>query len=106
MHNFHLKQGCTVDENHYPVRAYQTTYVSGARLRLNHYHTRSQEEWQLKRARPRADTGVVRDEYFGPDLEKLLTQEDKFGTEDRAILQYLPALRRAVENAELRANLG
>jgi hypothetical protein len=106
VHNFHLKQGCTVDENHYPVRAYRTTYVSGARLRLNHYHTRSQEEWQVKRARPRPDTGVVRDEYWGPDLEQLLTQEAKFGTEDRAILQYLPALRSVVKNAELRANLG
>jgi hypothetical protein len=80
-----------------------TTYVSSARLRLNHYYTKSEEEWGVKHARLRPDSGLSREgSKESLDFGQMLSHEAMCGTRDEAILMYVPALRSAVMAAERR----
>jgi hypothetical protein len=96
-HHFSYLQDYAVDENHYPISGLVTTYISSARLRINHYFTRSEDEFRAKLARARADTGTLRGSL---DVDHLT--RPKFGAKDEAILSYLPALRDAVRAASQR----
>ena len=72
-----------------------TESFSIERLRINHYGTKSVEEWQQKNALPRPDTGAPRTFV---NAEFNLKRNDAVA-DDQAIMQYLPALREALESA-------
>ncbi len=83
-----------VDENHVPVDGHTLVPPSVERLRLNHYHWKSEEEYVAKCARKRAvgrPLDVPTEEYF----EWLRAAEE--GVTDETILMFLPALRAALE---------
>jgi hypothetical protein len=69
-----------------------TESFSVERLRINHYATKSAEEWEAKLALPRPDTGTERPQGAG---ERLLTRLDA-EADDRAIMRYVPALKEAL----------
>jgi hypothetical protein len=81
-----------VDERKRPIEGpdyARTDEVSRALLRVNHYWTKSEEEFREKLTRRRSDSGDLRRQV-----------EPRPGDdEDDAILQYLPALREAVKAA-------
>jgi hypothetical protein len=92
VHRFGYDRLGTVDENHYPIFGGQTKSVSFARLRINHYFTKSVEEYRESSNRKRPDPAMVEREF---DPGRLSRWED-VAERDEAILQYLPALRRAL----------
>ena len=69
-----------------------TESFSAERLRINHYATKSVEEWEAKVALPRPDTGTDRPEGARDRLPKRLDAM----ADDQAIMRYLPALREAL----------
>jgi hypothetical protein len=69
-----------------------TESFSAERLRINHYATKSAEEWEAKLALPRPDTGTERPAGI---RDRLLTRLDA-EPDDGSILQYVPALREAL----------
>jgi Glycosyltransferase family 92 len=69
-----------------------TESFSAERLRVNHYGTKSVEEFQRKFELPRPDTGEMK---VPRDMEFQLKRLDGV-PDDGAILQYLPALREAL----------
>ena len=77
-----------VDENHYPATGFKTKSVSFSRLRINHYFTKSEEEYMRKVARPRAG-GAVRPPF---DPEESRAAEERTGEPDETILIYLNSL--------------
>jgi hypothetical protein len=85
-----------VDEKHRPIYGRKgspyasTEEVSWEKLRVNHYTTRSEEEFRRKLKLVRPDTGRLR-EYKETQLERMLTVMNE--VEDRTIQMYLPALR-------------
>jgi len=97
-HNFRYDQGFAVDENEYPITGWQTIATSIARLRVNHYHTKSEEEFLEKRStRQYADGGTP---YPPLDLEALRQTEEIFGRHDQTIWRYLPALREVLGSSD------
>ena len=76
----------TVSENHEPFPGHDTPYHSSAKIQLNHYYTRSREEYELKLSVRRADTGELRafrgNNLIFPDP-----------AEERTVLRFLPQLR-------------
>ena len=52
---------CNLDENGDPVEKYSTRHVHFEKIRINHYCTRSKEEYMEKITRGRADVKGVRD---------------------------------------------
>jgi hypothetical protein len=97
-HAFSYKYGSTVDELGYPVHGVaRTKSVSMSRLRINHYQTKSEEEFRRKCRRPRAKEG--RFEPW-PNFEAMRREERAIGSRDEAILKYLPSLREALARAE------
>jgi hypothetical protein len=69
-----------------------TESFSAERLRINHYATKSAEEWDAKLALPQPDTGTKRP----PEIrDRLLTRLDAV-PDDGSIMQYVPALRAAL----------
>jgi hypothetical protein len=100
-HHFLYRRGLAVDENHYPIVGPATKSVSFAQLRLNHYYTRSEEEYLVKWTTPRADTGELR-VGGGPDFEAMARGEHERGRRDEAILRYAPAVREALDELERR----
>jgi hypothetical protein len=93
-HHFVHSDGLPVDENHYPVPGPGTNYTSMTRLRINHYHTKSEEELRAKYALLRPDTGKPRPK--GEPDRMLSQQAARYGQPEDAILRYVPALRRAL----------
>jgi Glycosyltransferase family 92 len=97
--------GVAVDENHEPVgdpRPSMSKTESFSRLRINHYATKSDEEYRAKVARGRSDSGVPRRDLYTP--EQLERQARRWSeVEDRAIQMYLPALRAELARVERRA---
>jgi hypothetical protein len=91
-HSFDYDRGLAIDENHYPLTGGRTNSVSFARLRVNHYYTKSEEEFARKLGQRRADTGAVR--------TSLLDCADCTEQHDETITAYLPALRAAIEAVE------
>src|SRR5207247_1333277 len=59
-HGFAYLNGSAVDENRYPIGGGATTYVSSSRLRVNHYLSKSEEEFRSKLASREAYTGGYR----------------------------------------------
>ena len=81
-----------VDENRHPIWGAETTYASSSSLRVNHYYTKSIEEFERKQARARAWTGNLREEA----LDRILEQERRLSAPDDAIAQFLPPLRQVL----------
>jgi hypothetical protein len=97
-HHFEYRSGHAVDTRKRPITGWCTESYVQARLRLNHYFTKSLEELQAKFARPRADTGELRPPL---DLRKLRRIESRY-SRDETILMYLPRLEAAVRARENR----
>jgi hypothetical protein len=77
----------------YPVPAFTPFDL----LRINHYWTKSEQEFNQKLARPWPHTGQSHRAPF--KRGKTITSEG-FATTDEAILSYLPALREAIAARE------
>ena len=93
---FHGEPRTVVDENHQPVdgeRLGQTDEVSFAKLRINHYVTKSEEEFEQKRTRVRVDNGRPR-QFTDGQIERILRVTN--AVEDRSIHVHLPALKEAL----------
>jgi hypothetical protein len=98
-HAFRYAEGAhAVDENKDPVEDWLTSSYTHALLRVNHYITRSLEEYRLKCERPRAAT--TRNPRTWPDLGELERQPDGPGARDETILAYLPDLKRALARSD------
>jgi hypothetical protein len=95
-HAFLYEGDGAVDENHYPVFYEATAYVCHSVLQVNHYVTRSEEEFRAKLNTGNPSAGGLR----GPvTLEQILLEEKSCGRKDTAILPYVGDLRRALEAA-------
>ena len=106
-HHFVYRDGrLAVDELHRPLDpaiavgpnkrggdAFTQTF-SVERLRVNHYITKSLDEYHAKMAAPRPDTGGSREV---PHLDWQLTRLD--ASTDETILPYVPAVRAALDAA-------
>jgi hypothetical protein len=93
-HHFGYPYLSAVDENHFPVRGTRIPSDSAARLRLNHYHWKSEQEYIAKCARMRA-IGRPRELPTAEDFDRLRAAEER-GHGDGAILRYVPAVERAL----------
>ncbi len=82
-----------VDELHRPVDGQHAQSVSYGKLRINHYFTRSEEEWLQKTARLRPDTG---EPYNREWTVEHMREFDRDGELDETILPLVPAVREAV----------
>jgi len=98
-----------VDEKQFPVEGHTLAAPSCERLRLNHYHCKSEEEfvakfqrWRDIGSRPSASWRRFQtwgeDEVPADELERLRSEEAN-GASDDAILRFLPALREAMSEA-------
>jgi hypothetical protein len=94
-HAFLYRDGLAVDEDHEPIPAKRgrsnTPTPSRARLRINHYTTKSEEEWRAKLAGDGAFYGRPRQTYM-PELPNLDFNDEA----DDTIQVYLPTLRAAM----------
>jgi glycosyl transferase family 92 len=92
VHAFTYERLGTVDENHYPIWGGRTKSPSIERLRVNHYLTKSLEEFQ------RLGTRVGQNPGSSVRRFELATREawDHDSERDDAIMRYLPELRRAL----------
>ena len=93
-HHFEYPYLAAVDESHAPVNGTRTATGSVERLRINHYHWKSRQEYMAKCARSHASGR--RSELPGEDYFEWLADAEARGTDDDAILRYLPDLRRAL----------
>ena len=88
-HCFSYKEGRAVDEERRPVPddLGAMEHVCFSRLRINHYLTKSEEQWRDKLAEPMACNGLPRKESFvgkmGGDMNEVT---------DETITEYVPAL--------------
>ena len=94
VHAFRYDRLGTVDENQYPIYGGRTKSVSLERLRVNHYLTKSVEEYRLRAARARPDPAMI--ERFSDVARKSAWDEDS--ERDEAIMRFLPALREALSS--------
>jgi hypothetical protein len=69
-----------------------TESFSIERLRINHYATKSIEEWEAKWALPQPDTGAVRP----PRTREMVPMRLDAEPDDQSIMRYLPALKEAL----------
>ena len=100
VHRFTYTELGAVDENEFPITGGQTKSESRSLLQVNHYMTKSLEEYRTRSQRGRpvpAQLGKPMPfrRSFDPELIAL---RERLGERDEAILQYLPALRRAFES--------
>jgi hypothetical protein len=89
VHIFTFTEGSPVDEQRRErpnVRA-RVEPGSFSLLRINHYFTKSEEEWRDKSSKPMAANGQMRDSDIDEDLDAV---------HDETITAYLPALRAAL----------
>jgi hypothetical protein len=97
-HFFMYDHGLAVDERGRPITGppySHTDGVSFARLRVNHYAVKSEEEFRLKLARGPADSSIPkRDRFTEAQLARMAGQYNDL--EDRAILMHLPELKEAL----------
>jgi Glycosyltransferase family 92 len=93
-HHFEYAYLSAVDENRLPVTGTRTASDSVERLRLNHYHWKSEEEYIAKCTRMRA-IGRPREVPNAEHFEWLKRAEEN-GVTDDAIQMYVPALREAL----------
>jgi glycosyl transferase family 92 len=92
------RSGFAVDVHGRPIDGvntadeWHTQSISTERLRINHYFTKSAEEYKAKLGRPTLDTAAVR-EFEGSDwLRRMEARHQR----DEAILMYLPELKGAL----------
>jgi Glycosyltransferase family 92 len=94
-HRFLYEDGFAVTEKHEPLDRPpygRTDTVSLSRLRINHYYTRSQEEWSRKLDEREPSFGMRRRGY-----DRRAGRGETFDDErDETITIYLPALRDAL----------
>jgi hypothetical protein len=93
-HHFDYPYLSAVDEDHFPVRGTRIASGSCERLRLNHYHWKSEQEYVAKCARMQA-IGRPREVPTAEHFESLRKAEERGQTDD-AIQQYVPALEQAL----------
>jgi hypothetical protein len=105
---YSAEPGCAVDENHRPIDArrgspYSTTdEVSFARLRVNHYVTKSEDEFRRKVARGPADSSKPKSKRLSQaQLDRQMRAWND--VEDRTIQMYLPGLREELARVDERA---
>ena len=79
-----------VTEDHLLLSSAMADHVSVAKLRINHYFTRSREEMHKKILRGRSDTGTSRSLEF-------LEDHDRNEVEDTTIQRFIPQLKQAIE---------
>jgi hypothetical protein len=92
-HEFTFRDGLPVDENQQPVRSRYSVAASFSRLRINHYRTRSEEEFLQKLSGWEAGgwaRGQLRFRRAG------ILAAGAGGVEDTAISRYVPELREAL----------
>jgi hypothetical protein len=90
-HCFKHSQGFAVTEQGRPVDSRpfgKTDDVSFARLRVNHYRIKSEEQWEAKRSAPMAHSGGRR--------TLPVEREGIFTVRDETITAYAPAVRGAI----------
>jgi glycosyl transferase family 92 len=92
-HHFLYRFRAAVDEAGFPVRGVRTKSVSFSKLRVNHYYTRSREEFRRKRSREAADTGALRPWHEAA----VRIGEQGLGIPDDTITTFAPQLRRELE---------
>jgi hypothetical protein len=98
-HFFRYRDGLAVDEQRRPISGPDFAYTescSFSLLRINHYWSKSEEEFREKARHPRADTGLVR----GIPGSGRLPEPLPGSIEDTTILAYLPLLKKALGQAE------
>jgi hypothetical protein len=103
-HFFTYRDGWAVDEQFQRIepRPY-TDRVSFSRLRVNHYYTRSEDEYRVKNLVPRADTGRALEMPEG----RLVRSLDRLAqVKDETILAHLPELRQALAEVKTRVGSG
>ena len=93
-HHFVYDSRLPVNEDRYPVRGPLNPPASLARLRVNHYETKSLEEWRAKLGRARADIARLRRDF---DLQGQGGAE--YSLRDEAILKWAPAVHEALDGA-------
>ncbi len=93
-HHFEYPYLSAVDEHEVPMTGTRTATDSVARLRLNHYHWKSEEEYVAKCARMQA-IGRPREVPTAEHFEWLRAAEAN-GQDDDSILMHAPALRAAL----------
>ena len=93
-HSFGYPYLLAVDENRFPVRGTRLPTDSADRLRLNHYHWKSHEEYVAKCARMH-HIGRPREVPDAGHFEWLKAAEAA-GYDDDAIQRWVPAVRQAL----------
>jgi hypothetical protein len=98
VHRFTYKSLGHVDENQYPITAGITKTESRERLQVNHYMTKSYEEFEQRsrRARPNPYGPQSPDAFRRAFNEEVLRHQDAEAVPDEAIQQYVPKLRAAL----------
>jgi hypothetical protein len=100
-HFFTYRDGFAVDENGNPVKPRNVTdSVSFERLRVNHYATKSQQEFEQKLQMRKADTGTLREVR---NLDRRYRKLDEVA--DEAIHVHLEGLHRALAAADRRTEV-
>jgi hypothetical protein len=98
-HLFMLRSGPTVDEHGRPITGLPSSKsdeVSFERLRVNHYATKSEQEYRRKLARGAADNFRPKGGGLGEDqIRRRIQMMDQ--VTDETIQMYVPELRSAVE---------
>jgi hypothetical protein len=107
-HIFEYTDGVAVDENGRPLvhapdapadippeQASFTEPFTARRLRINHYATRSEEEFRRKATRRKADTGQPPIRPI--PVDRVLRNFDR--KRDETLLRYVPRLREAMQGA-------
>jgi hypothetical protein len=92
VHTFTYERLGTVDENQYPISGGRTKSPSIERLRVNHYLTKSLEEFQ------KLGTRVGQNPYSSRRRFELATREawERDTERDETIMRFLPELRDAL----------
>ena len=93
-HVFYYRSGFAVDENKVLIDQppfHFTPTRSCSLLRINHYVTKSESEFAVKLARPRADVGEMRKHKQAPPNYSVVP--------DEAIVRYVAPLKRALQEA-------
>jgi hypothetical protein len=95
-HYFTYADGAlAVTENHEPIEGWHAEQPSFERLQINHYVTKSHEEYRVRWARPRPHTGIPR-QREGRDEPNFGKIEFNHRTHEDTITAYVPALRAAL----------
>jgi len=92
-HTFVYEGGAqAVDALKRPLAGHLTESTTLRGLRINHYYTKSLDEYRTKRATPRPDTGELREPI---DFDRMVEFERRYVRDER-ILIYLDDLKQAL----------